>query len=277
VPPGCGRGVSALFVAAAWHDIAPVDKPSTENRDQRDALEAVTDVLVTAYNEADRIGHTVDALRALLPRARVLVADDGSSDDTAAVARAAGAEVVSSPRNLGKGGAASLAAQRIDPGRDGVVLICDADLADSAARLAPVASAVAGGDADLAIAVFARKVGGGFGVAREFARWAIKRRSGLETQAPISGQRALTHKALAQVTPFRGGFGMEIGMTVDAARAGLRVAEVEVDLSHRATGRTLAGFKHRGRQLRDFVKVYWATRDRPRPAFDERPAPKDAS
>jgi hypothetical protein len=48
---------------------------------------------------------------------------------------------------------------------------------------------------------------------------------------------------------------MEIGMTVDAVRAGYRVSEVELDLAHRATGRSLAGFVHRGRQLRDFFAV----------------------
>jgi hypothetical protein len=261
---------SARFVAAAWHDIAPVNDLPADIEDRPAALAAVTDVLVTAYNEGDRVGHTVAALRELLPAARVVVADDGSTDDTARVAADAGAEVVSALHNVGKGGAASLAAERIvgshTGGSHGVVLICDADLAHSAARLAPLVAAVAGGDADLAVAVFARKLGGGFGVAREFARWAIERRCGLRTQAPISGQRALTHAALAQVTPFHAGFGMEIGMTVDAVRAGLRVREVEVDLSHRATGRTVAGFRHRGRQLRDFAKVYWATR---RPAPDE--------
>ncbi|MGB1584015.1 MAG: hypothetical protein ACPHCI_09545, partial [Solirubrobacterales bacterium] len=57
-----------------------------------------------------------------------------------------------------------------------------------------------------------------------------------------------------------GGFGMEIGMTVDAVRAGFRVKEVELDLAHRATGKSLRGFVHRGRQLKDFFKVYWKTR-----------------
>ena len=61
---------------------------------------------------------------------------------------------------------------------------------------------------------------------------------------------------LADVLPFAPRYGMEIGMTVDAVRAGYRVEEVELDLAHRATGRNLAGFAHRGRQLRDFVAVY---------------------
>ena len=50
--------------------------------------------------------------------------------------------------------------------------------------------------------------------------------------------------------------GMELGMTIDAVRVGHRVVEVELDLSHRATGRTPAGFAHRGRQLHDFVRAY---------------------
>ena len=58
--------------------------------------------------------------------------------------------------------------------------------------------------------------------------------------------------------PFADGYGMEIGMTIDAVRAGHRVVEVELDLTHRATGRTLAGFLHRGRQLVDFVRAYRA-------------------
>ena len=49
-------------------------------------------------------------------------------------------------------------------------------------------------------------------------------------------------------------------MTIDAARAGLRVREVELDLAHRATGRTLRGFAHRGRQLADFLAVYLSRR-----------------
>jgi hypothetical protein len=53
---------------------------------------------------------------------------------------------------------------------------------------------------------------------------------------------------------------MEIGMTVDAARAGFVVEEIELELAHRATGKTWRGFVHRGRQLADFVAVYLSRR-----------------
>jgi hypothetical protein len=140
------------------------------------------------------------------------------------------------------------------------VLLADADLAGSAAKLAPLALAVQNDEADLTVAIFASKVGGGFGLALGFAHRAIKKRCGLDTRAPISGQRALSYSALEAVTPFHAAFGMEIGMTIDAVRAGLRVKEIELELAHRATGKSLAGFLHRGRQLKDFLRVYGETR-----------------
>ncbi len=142
------------------------------------------------------------------------------------------------------------------PNSRSVFVLCDGDLADSAAALGALANTVARGDADLAVAAFATRVGGGVGLALSFARWAIRRRCGLHTSAPISGQRALSETALRDVLPFADRFGMEIGMTVDAVRAGHRLVEIELDLAHRATGRTLAGFIHRGRQLIDFLRVY---------------------
>lgn len=225
-------------------------------------------VIVAAYNEAPRIEATLDALALAFPGAPVWVADDGSTDATSLVARRAGARVVRSERMIGKGGAVTLAArQALDDAesihertheREPIFILCDGDLAGSASSLDVLADAIRRGDADVAVAAFAARVGGGVGLAVGFARWAIRRRCGLQMRAPISGQRALRASALADVLPFAPSFGMEIGMTIDAARAGHRIAEVELDLSHRATGRTLSGFLHRGHQLIDFVRVYLA-------------------
>ncbi len=218
-------------------------------------------IIVTAHNEADRIEATLRALADAFPDAPVWVADDGSSDETASIAERCGARVVRSEHSIGKGGAATLVARdALARSSCEVVVLCDGDLGDSAALLAPLAEAVRGERADLAVAVFRRRVGGGLGLAVAFARWAIRRRCGLDLQAPLSGQRALRVSALDDVLPFAKGFGMEVGMTIDAARAGHRVAEIEIDLHHRATGRTLAGFVHRGRQLLDCLRAYLARR-----------------
>jgi glycosyltransferase involved in cell wall biosynthesis len=214
-------------------------------------------VIVAAHNEGDRIQQTLNALHEAFPDARVLVADDASTDDTAALARAAGAEVVTAPRNIGKGGANTLAARRVlslaltpEPP---VFVLCDGDLGDTARQLPALVAAVRRGECDLAIAAFAQRVGGGFGFAVGYARAAIRRLTGLELDAPISGQRAMRGEVLPVVVPFAPRFGMETGMTVDAARAGFSVGEVELELAHRATGRTLSGFAHRARQLKDFA------------------------
>ena len=220
--------------------------------------------IVAARNEADRIGATVRALRGAFPGARIWVADDASEDGTAEAALAAGAEVVSRGRPHGKGANVSAAAEAAlsvpDPPR--LVLLCDGDLGASAARLAPLVEAVREGECDLAVAAFSRRTGGGFGLALGFARWAIRRRCGLETQAPISGQRAMRAEVLRAVLPFAPAYGMEVGMTVDAVRAGYKLSEYELDLEHRATGKDLAGFAHRARQLRDFARVYRSRRGR---------------
>ncbi len=55
-------------------------------------------------------------------------------------------------------------------------------------------------------------------------------------------------------------------MTVDAVRAGYRPLELELELEHRPTGRTVAGFAHRARQLWDFLGVYLSRRGGGRPA-----------
>ncbi len=223
-----------------------------------------TDLLVVAAarDEADRIGATVDALRQTFPAAQIWVADDASSDGTAEVALAHGARVVSRGRPHGKGANMTAAATAAlgDGEPPAIALVCDGDLGASAARLAPLVEAVERGNCDLAVAAFRRRVGGGFGVALRFARWAIRSRCGYQAGAPISGQRAMRGEVLRAVLPFADGYGMEIGMTVDAVRAGYRVAELELDLEHRSTGRTLAGFVHRGRQLRDFTRVWWTRR-----------------
>jgi glycosyltransferase involved in cell wall biosynthesis len=220
--------------------------------------------IVTAYNEAERLPATLAALSGAFPGVLVWVADDGSTDATPRIAAAAGAQLVRSERVIGKGAAATAAARAVlaHPGIDDrtLVLLCDGDLGESAGRLAPLAEAVRRGEAELAVAVFSRRVGGGVGLAVGFARWAIQRRCGLATRAPISGQRVLRARTLARAVPFADGFGMELGMTIDVVRAGHRVIEVELDLEHRATGRTVAGFRHRGRQLVDFVRADRARR-----------------
>ena len=199
-------------------------------------------VLLAARDEETAIAATVAAVREQFPGAEVVVADDGSRDGTAAEAERAGARVLKLARR-GKGQALTLAEQAAPPGS---IVLADADLVGD---LAPLAGT---GD-DLAIAAFAERRGGGFGIAKDVARKLIRARSGYNAREPLSGQRHLSEAAREACFPVAAGFGCEVRMTIDARRAGLRVSELVLPLQHRETGRDLPGFAHRGRQLLDVV------------------------
>jgi hypothetical protein len=197
-------------------------------------------VLVAARDEAERIGATIKALRREFPAAEILVVDGASTDETAERAEEAGAVVVRGERR-GKGEALTAGERAAPPG---ALLLCDADLSGS---LEPLAKS----SADLAVAAFARRSGGGFGIAKRVARELIRLHTGFTAREPLSGQRRLSERARAACFPLAPGFGCELRMTIDALQAGLRVEEIELDLEHRPTGRNLEGFAHRGRQLLD--------------------------
>ena len=197
-------------------------------------------ILVAARDEEDRIGATVAALKEDFPEAEVIVLDGRSSDRTAERAEAAGAAVLRLER-LGKGEALSAGERAAPPGP---LLLCDADLRGS---LRPLLAS----GADLAVASFRRRSGGGFGIAKRLARELVRLRTGVAPREPLSGQRLVGVRARAACFPLAPGFGCEVRMTIDALRAGLRFEELELDLDHRATGRDVAGFAHRGRQLLD--------------------------
>jgi hypothetical protein len=197
-------------------------------------------VLVAARDEAERIGATIKALRREFPAAEILVVDGASTDETAERAEEAGAVVVRGERR-GKGEALTAGERAAPPG---ALLLCDADLSGS---LEPLAKS----SADLAVAAFARRSGGGFGIAKRVARELIRLHTGFTAREPLSGQRRLSERARAACFPLAPGFGCELRMTIDALQAGLTVEEIELDLEHRPTGRNLEGFAHRGRQLLD--------------------------
>jgi hypothetical protein len=216
--------------------------------------------LVAAHEESARIAATVSALHGLADE--VVVVDDGSSDATSSAALVAGATVLRASRRRGKGRALEESLERLPAAA--VWLLVDGDLEGTASRLAPLVEAVREGRADVAIAAFPQLGGGGFGMVKRTATRLIRAACGFDAREPLSGQRALTAAALATVRPLAPGFGVEVGMTIDAVRAGLRVIEIPIEgLSHRPTGRGARGFAHRARQGADILAAV-ATRMVPR-------------
>jgi hypothetical protein len=229
-------------------------------------------VIIPAKNEADRIAATVRAASKLTGADIVVVVDDGSTDDTAALAASAGAHVVRHPRNRGKAAALETGAEAvrlIEAGRLNEagaasapaagprhLLLLDADLADSATEAGPLADPVRAGTADMTIAVFSTRVrNGGFGIVTTMAGAGIERATGWRPAQPLNGQRCLTRAAFTAALPLAAGWGVETGMTIDLLRQGMRVAEVKVPLSHRATGKDWRSQLHRLHQLADVSRA----------------------
>ena len=79
----------------------------------------------------------------------------------------------------------------------------------------------------------------------------IEELTGWTPRAPLSGQRCITRRAFELASPLAAGWGMEVGMTIDVLRAGLRVREIDIELQHRPTGSDLSAQLHRAKQLRD--------------------------
>ena len=210
--------------------------------------------LVAAHDEADRVGQTVRAILSIGSVDEVVVVDDGSSDATTSAALGAGATVLRIPRRAGKGAALEGALRRLPPAE--IWLFADGDLGGSAVALESVLTEVRASRADMAVAVFPRLGGGGFGVVKKGAAGAIRLLARYESREPLSGQRAISAACLEAVRPLAPGFGVEAGMTIDAVRGGFRVVEVLTPgLSHRATGRSLRGFVHRGRQGAEIARA----------------------
>jgi glycosyl transferase family 2 len=209
--------------------------------------------VVPAFAEEDSIARTVKSLASVDGVSEIVVICDGSPDRTVDEAAGAGARVLVAPRRMGKGGAVDSVLDRLEPAE--VYMLVDGDVGETAAEAETLLEEVVSGRLDVAIGRLPPQPGGGFGLVKLFSRWAIRTITGFEAEEPLSGQRSITRAALEACRPLASGFGLETAMTIDAVRLGFRVGEVPVDMRHRATGRSLAGFSHRARQGLDILRA----------------------
>ena len=218
-------------------------------------------VVVPAKDEAERIATTVASASTIPGVDLVVVVDDGSRDDTGALARDAGAVVVRHPRNRGKAAAMETGAAAVelqDPdGAPHALLFVDADLGETARNTAPLVDPVLAGEADMTIAVLPKQAtaGGGRGLVVDLARKGIASATGWAATQPLSGMRCLTREAFEAARPLAAGWGVETALTIDLLSAGFRVREVPCDLHHRVTGTDLRAQLHRAAQYRDVARA----------------------
>jgi hypothetical protein len=210
-------------------------------------------VVIPAFNEGKRIAATVRAAATIPGVAAVVVADDGSTDRTAAIAADSGAHVVRLPKNKGKAAAmvAGAAAAGAAGYADAALLFLDADLEATAATAGPLVAPILEGLADMTIAVLPPAPGGGHGFVVRLATKGIVAATGWTPTQPLSGQRCVRRDLFDAVQPLARGFGVEVGLTIDALRHGARLLECPVPITHRVTGTSLRHQLHRAKQYRD--------------------------
>ncbi|SFK93378.1 Glycosyl transferase family 2 [Paenibacillus sp. 1_12] len=229
-------------------------------------------IIVPACNEEKLIGETLQAIRTGIrlwtsrqtnsaydfiraETAEIIVVDDGSSDHTYDAAAPWADIIVTHPRSYGKGAALNTGLRMA---RGSILVFLDADLGSSAASFPVIVEPVWGDQADMVIARLPKPVKlGGFGMVKRLAQLGVYQLSGFTPTAPLSGQRAVRSDVMKQIGRVGKGFGVEVGLTIDAVRLGYRIQEREVSFSHRESGRDLRGWLHRGQQFYAVGRTLW--------------------
>lgn len=203
-------------------------------------------VIVPAWNEEQNVGHTVREILATDAGYDVVVVDDGSTDATAAVAREAGAVVLSLPFNMGVGGAMKTGftyAQRHHYAR---AVQVDADGQHNPADIARVIAGLQHAD----ISIGARFADVGNYEARGPRRWAmvflaavLSRVARVRLTDVTSGFRAANRRAIDQYVNYYPAeyLGDTIDSLVAAVHAGLTVTQIPVAMRPRMHGRPSQG------------------------------------
>lgn len=212
-------------------------------------MSASLSIVIPAYNEAVRLGNTllavVDYLRESWPDAEVIVVDDGSADDTAAIARSIfndsrslRTSVISYKSNLGKGRAVRLG---LLAARGDVALFSDADLSTPITEAPKLVEPIMSGQYDVTFGSRAldRKL---IGVHQPWRReqggrvfnLAVRLATGLpfwDTQCGFKAFRMSVCRPLVEAATVDR-FGFDVELLYLAFRAGLRLKEVPVRWDH---------------------------------------------
>lgn len=212
-------------------------------------------VIIPALNEELTIGRVIEAI----PKDQVheiLVADNGSSDRTALVARQAGARVVSAPRR-GYGSACLAGIAAMD--NPAVVVFLDGDFSDDPTDLPRLLAPIERGEAELVIGsrVLGKPEPGALQPQQRFGNALATRLIRLLFGARFTDLgpfRAITRQALERLEMGDPDYGWTVEMQVKAARLGVRFMEVPVHYRKRGGGKskvsgTLWGSLSAGRKI----------------------------
>lgn len=229
---------------------------------------AGTGVILPSYNAARFLEKVIADIRGVVPGIRVLVVDDGSSDGTAEVARAAGAEVIVHAVNQGKGGALATGnAWALEQGLEWVYTM-DADGQHLPAEMPNFRAEAERGGYDVVVGnrmdqtrdmPWLRKR------TNEFTSWVVSKLAGVRIPDSQNGYRLYRVACLEGVKLRTTRYDTESEILVRLARRGYRIGAVPVSTIYGDEKSSINPFVDTGRFFR-LVWRLWRERDSDRTA-----------
>jgi glycosyltransferase involved in cell wall biosynthesis len=254
---------------------------ATTRPDTRRAVGAImpaTVVVIPTLDEEDAIGGVVHAISRDLA-GRVIVADGGSVDATAARARAAGADVIDAGRGYGR---ACLAGAAAADGAD-IVVFMDGDGADDPAYMAALVEPIRAGRFDFVIGSRARGEREPGSIAWHQLLAGRLAGAGMEAlygvrYTDMCAYRAIRRDLLLRLGMSEMTYGWNIEMQMRAARAGLRVLEIPVPCRRRSGGASKVAGSFRGsvRAATRIIATFMRVAAQPRPPIAASMRERDA-
>jgi len=224
-------------------------------------------VLVPCYNEKVAIAKVVKDFRAVLPTATIFVFDNNSTDDTAAAARAAGAEVYEE-KHQGKG---YVVRRMFTDVEADIYVLVDGDATYDAPSAAAMIERLLEGRLDMVVANRVDREQAAYRAGHRAGNWLltsfVASVFGPTFNDMLSGYRVFSRRFVKSFPVLSGGFEIETELTIHALELGLAVAEIDTPYYARLKGSAskLNTWSDGFRILRTIVKLYRA--ERPLPFF----------
>ncbi|MCW2369871.1 glycosyltransferase involved in cell wall biosynthesis [Sphingobium sp. B11D3D] len=215
-------------------------------------------VLLPCYNEAVAIGQTVTAFAQALPQAAIYVFDNNSSDDSVAVARAAGA-IVYSVRQQGKGHVVRRMFADVDAD---IYVLADGDATYDASAAPALVSAMLGGPLDMVVGARKSEVEAAYRPGHRLGNLLLtgllRQLFGRSFTDILSGYRVFSRRFVKSFPILSEGFEIETEMSVHALELRMPVGEVMTAYAARAEGSLskLNTFRDGWRILRTMIQLY---------------------
>ena len=207
--------------------------------------------VIPVYNEENSIIDTVKKIKDIKLIDEIVVVNDGSTDKTREKISKLDVTSIELEKNRGKGYAINTAIEKV---RFDYLVLIDGDLGNTSHEIIKLLIPALNGEADVIIARFkSPKIKGGFGLVKNLANKGVYYYTGKKITSTLSGQRVYKSNVIDSIDYIPSRFGIEVAMTIEALRKGFTIKEVDVDMTHRETGRNLKGFIHRGRQFLDVL------------------------